>query len=65
VIGERERRLTEARGALGELVDLAGAVQQRVLAVDVKVNASGCWHGLTTLRTDSDAFGLTTRIVRD
>ena len=35
VVGEPERRLAEARRTLGELVDLARAVEQRVLGVDV------------------------------
>ena len=53
------------RARAGERLDLARAVEQRVLGVDVEVGAAGRRHGLTTLRTDSDAIGLTTRIVRD
>ena len=45
VVGEPERRLAEARRALGELVDLARAVEQRVLGVDVEMGAAGRRHG--------------------
>ena len=41
VVGEPEGGLAEARGALGELVDLARAVEQRVLGVDVEMGAAG------------------------
>jgi len=49
VIGERDGGLAEARGAFGELVDLAGAVEQRILGMDVEVDAAGCRHGLCRL----------------
>src|SRR5947209_7683991 len=39
VIGERQRRLFEGGGARGELVDLARPVEQRVLGMDVEVDA--------------------------
>ena len=39
VVGEPERRHPELRRAGGHRLDLAGAVEQRVLAVDVQVNA--------------------------
>jgi len=39
MVGQRERRLPEGRGALGERVDLARPVEQRVLGVDVQVGA--------------------------
>jgi hypothetical protein len=54
VIGEREGRLTEARGTLGEPVDLAGAVQQRVLAVDVEVDCGGDPAHPPIFATDQD-----------
>ena len=38
VVGEPERRHPELGGAGGHRVDLAGAVEQRVLAVDVQVD---------------------------
>ena len=41
VIGEPERGLAEGCGARGEIVDLACAVQQRVLGVDVEVGDGG------------------------
>ena len=41
VVGEPERRHVELGGAGGQLVDLAGPVEQRVLAVDVQMNRSG------------------------
>ena len=44
VVGEAEGRLTELRRALGQRVDLAGAVEQRVLGVDVEVGAGGAAH---------------------
>ena len=37
VVGQADGRLIEGRGALGELADVAGAVEQRVLGVDVQV----------------------------
>ena len=37
VVGQADGRLVEGRGALGELADVAGAVEQRVLGVDVQV----------------------------
>ena len=40
-----ERRLAELGRAGGELVDLAGAVEQRVLRVDVEMGAGGRAHG--------------------
>ena len=45
VVGQAERRLVERRRALGELVDLARAVEQRVLGVDVEVGAGRRGHG--------------------
>ena len=44
VIGQSEGRLAEGRGALGEGVDLARAVEQRVLGMDVQMCASGGAH---------------------
>ena len=41
---EIERRLTQRRGALRHLVDLAVAIQQRVLAVGVEVDGGGRTH---------------------
>ena len=37
--------LSELGGARGERADLAGAVEQRVLGVDVEVRAAGSAHG--------------------
>ena len=37
VVGQADGRLIEGGGALGELADVAGAVEQRVLGVDVQV----------------------------
>ena len=37
VVGQPQRRLPQRRGALGHRVDLAGAVEQRVLAVGVQM----------------------------
>ena len=45
VIGEAQRGLPELGRAGGELVDLAGAVQQRVLRVDVQMGDGGRAHG--------------------
>ncbi len=44
VIGETECRLLELSGALGERVDLAGAVEQGVLGVHVQMGAGGVGH---------------------
>ena len=43
VIGQSERRLAELRGALRQRLDLARAVEQRVLGVDVQMGAG--WLG--------------------
>ena len=45
VVGQPERRLAEVRGALGERLDLARAVEQRVLGMDVQMGAGGGGHG--------------------
>ena len=45
VVGQPERGLAEVRRALGEGVDLARAVEQRVLGVDVQMGAGGWRHG--------------------
>ena len=45
VVGERERRLAEGRGALGKGVDVACPVEQRVLGVDVQMDAGLVAHG--------------------
>jgi len=44
VVGQPEGRLAEGGRAVGERLDLAGAVEQRVLGVDVEV-AGGGSHG--------------------
>ena len=44
VVGEPEGGLAEARGALGERVDLARAVEHRVLGVHMKVDAGRLRH---------------------
>ena len=46
VVGEPEGGLAEGGGALREAVDVAGAVEQRVLGVDVQVDGVGGRHGL-------------------
>ena len=43
VVGETEGGLLELRGALGERVDLAGAVEQGVLGVHVQMGAGEAW----------------------
>ena len=63
VVGEPERRHAELGGALGESVDLCGAVQQRVLAVDVEVDG-GLVHP-SIMATGPDAKGLAIRTLRD
>ena len=45
VIGQRQRRLTERRRALGQALDPGRPVQQRVLGVDVKVGAGVAHRG--------------------
>jgi hypothetical protein len=57
VIGQPEGRLAELGRALRELVDLAGAVEQRVLGVDVEMRAAGGRHGLRTLGARPDSSG--------
>ena len=44
VIGEPEGRLLELRGALGERLDLARAVEQGVLGVHVQMGAGEVGH---------------------
>ncbi len=44
VVGERERRLVERRRARRQRVDLARAVEQRVLGVDVQMGAGDAAH---------------------
>ena len=50
VVGEAQRGLPELGRAGGELVDLAGAVQQRVLRVDVQMCDGGRAHGIGKAR---------------
>src|SRR5204863_2709015 len=57
VVGQTERRLAELGRAGRQLVDLARAVEQRVLGVDVEMRAAGGRHGLRTLGGGSDGFG--------
>jgi hypothetical protein len=54
VVREAQRGLPELRGALGELVDVACPVEQRVLGVDVEVGAAGSGHGQRRLGGASD-----------
>ena len=59
VIGQSEGRLAELRGALGERFDLACAVEQRVLGVDVEVGAGGlAQRQLDRMRRGGGAPGL-------
>src|SRR4029077_3733835 len=44
VVGEAERGLAELSSALGESVDLARPIEQRVLAVDVEMDAARFAH---------------------
>ena len=53
VIGERDGRHLELRGALRERGDPAGAVEDRVLAVDVQVDEVG-GHGRVIIPTGPD-----------
>ena len=46
VVGEPERGHPQLRRPGGQAIDLAGAVEQRVLAVDVEVDRLGARHGL-------------------
>ena len=54
VVGEAERGLAEGGRAGGEAVDRRGAVEQRVLGVDVQVRGGRGAHGRLTLGTVSD-----------
>ena len=56
VVGQAERRHAQLCRPGGQLVDLAGAVQQRVLAVHVQVNRPGLRHRLI-MSIDPDATG--------
>ena len=57
VVGEAERRLTELRRAGREGIDVARAVEQRVLGVDVEVRAAGVAHGILEVRRRSGVPG--------
>ena len=59
VVGQAEGGLVERRGARGERVDLARAVEQRVLGVDVEVGAAGGTHGRGPRDAASDASSVT------
>ena len=52
VIGETEGGHLELRGACGQRVDLARAVEQRVLAVDVQVDRSSAHPSIMPVRAD-------------
>src|SRR6185503_19822182 len=45
VVGQADGRLVEGRGARGQRVDLAGAVEEGVLRVDVEVGTAVRAHG--------------------
>jgi hypothetical protein len=45
VVGQAEGGLAEGGGALGQRVDLAGAVEQRIFAVDVEMGSRRWRHG--------------------
>src|SRR5687768_4082485 len=53
VVGQAERRLPERGRALGERVDRAGAVEDRILGVDVKMGEAH--PGPSILSTAADA----------
>ncbi len=55
VIGQAEGRLAEGGGALGELADVARAVEQRVLGVDVQMRDGRGAHGFRTIGVAADA----------
>ena len=55
VVGEPERRHAELRRALGHRLDLAGAVEQRVLAVDVQVDCRGAHRAIIATGPDATA----------
>ncbi len=57
VVGEPQRRLAERGRPLGQRVDLAGAVEQRVLGVDVQVGDRRGRHGGASLGTRADGSG--------
>ena len=50
VVGEPERGLAERGGAGGQALDVRGAVEQRVLGVDVQVRAGVGAHGVAHTR---------------
>ena len=55
VVGQADGRLAVGGGALGELVDVARAVEQRVLGVDVQVRDGRGAHGVETIGVAADA----------
>jgi hypothetical protein len=60
MVGERDRGLLELRGAFDQRVDLARAVKQRVLGMDVQVDA-GRGHaggGLDQRKRSSPSIGI-------
>ena len=44
VVGQAQCRLAELGGPLGQRLDLAGSIEQRVLGVDVEMGAGGSAH---------------------
>jgi hypothetical protein len=55
VIGEPQRRHPELGGTFGQLLDLAGAVEQRVLGVDMQMDGARRAHGATSVGARGDA----------
>jgi hypothetical protein len=52
VVGEAERRHVQFRGAGGQMVDLAGAVEQRVLTVDVQMDRAGAHPSIMPMASE-------------
>ena len=65
VVGEPQRRLPQLGGPCRHRVDLAGAVEQRVLAVGMKMDGGRGAHGISpTMPTGADAKGRRTCVFR-
>ena len=61
VVREAERGLPERRRAGGEAVDVRGAVEQRILGVNVQVRAGVGAHGVAQLRRSLGRLGRAAR----
>jgi hypothetical protein len=56
VIGEPKSGLIERRRTFGQVIDLARAIEQRVLGVDVEMRAGGTHRADPSIGVSADIF---------